>query len=160
MRTSVALLVSLVALGGSFAQAPNQAAKAVKRYGVEPNLDDYPQATPQETLASVLKAVDNNRIPYLVAQLADPQWVDERVRQVHGGKFEAMVEETAAKLANDRSSVKELRRFAQEGKWEVTGNTASAQVKDIKNHRVFMRKQDGRWFLESRQQPAQPAREK
>jgi hypothetical protein len=159
MRMVSAWLVGVVVVSGVVAQAP-KAGTAAKRYGVEPNLDDYPQSTPQEALASVLKAIDNNKIAYLLAHLADPKWVDERVQQIHGGKFEALVEETTSKLANDRSSVKELRRFLQEGKWEVTDNTASAQVKDIKNRQVYLRKQQGRWFLESRQQAQATAKEK
>jgi hypothetical protein len=74
---------------------------------------------------------------------------------MYNGKFAAFVEEATAKLANDRASVKELRRFLMEGTWEVSDTGATAQLKDVPNRRVFMRKIDGRWYLESRQQPTE-----
>ncbi len=150
----LALLVLLGFTSALVAQTPKDA-KPVKRYGVEPDLLAYPQSQPKETLGSVLKAIDGNQINYLLAQLADPQWVDQRVKDVHGGKFEAFVAETASKLAADRASIKELQRFLLEGEWEASDMAASAQLKDVPNRRVYMRKIDGRWFLESRQTPTE-----
>lgn len=154
MRTAVTFLAGLVCAAGLLAQAPkdSKASKLAKRYGIEVDLLEYPQATPQEALRSVLKAIDAGRINYLLAQLADPDWVDQRVKQLHQGKFDDMVEETRAKLANDKTSLKELRRFAEEGQWDITDTKATAQVKDVKD-RVYMRKLEGRWFLEQRKEP-------
>ena len=160
MRWLVFLLIGVGLAGELLAQAPKKDAKPTKRYGIEPNVELYGQSTPKETLASVLKAIDTNRIPYLLAHLADPQWVDKRVQQVHNGNFEALVEETTQKLSHDRTSVKELRRFLSEGTWEVSDTIASAQLKDVKNRRAYLRKVGDRWFLESRQQPQTTEREK
>ena len=159
MRGTLALLIGLVVAAGASAQAPG-APKASKRYGIEADLEDYPQATPKEALRSVLKAIEGNRINYLLAQLADPPWVDQQVKQVQGDRFDELVQETADKLAHDRSSVKELRRFLSDGTWEEAGDTASAQLKDVKSHRVYLRKLGGRWFLENRQQASAAGREK
>src|SRR5262249_10026156 len=160
MRTGVLLLIGIIGVNPLQAQAPKDAKPPAPRYGVEPNLENYPQGTPQETLGSVLKAIEANKINYLLAHLTDPPWVDQRVKQVHNGKFEEMVEETTNKLAHDRGTIKELRRFLTEGTWETSDATASAQLKDVKNRRVYLRKLEGRWFFESRQQPQQPAKEK
>src|SRR5438876_7020446 len=51
---------------------------ATTRHGVAPELKSFPQATPKEALASVLKAVEMKRFDYLLAQLAEPDWVDGR----------------------------------------------------------------------------------
>jgi hypothetical protein len=153
MRTIVALGAVLLCATGAFPQSPTET-KPAARYGVEPDLLDYPQAKPQDALASVLKAIEAGQIRYLLAQLADPTWVDQRVRQVHGGKFEAMVEETTSKLSNDRAGSKELERFSREGTWEVGGDRATATLKEVPNRQVFMRKLNGRWFLESRRESA------
>lgn len=127
--------------------------KAAPRYGVNADLETYPQATPKETLASVLKAVANKKIDYLLAQLADPDWVDMRVKEA-GGNFDDLVKDATAKLVADPTTVKELSRFLKEGEWEASDAAASCKLKDVKDHQVFMRKADGRWFLEQRQKPA------
>jgi hypothetical protein len=160
MRWAVLFLIGVGVLGHVHGQEPKKPAKPTTRYRIEPNVELYPQSTPKEALASVLKAIDGNRITYLLAQLADPQWVDRRVAQVHGGSFDGLVDETTQKLTHDRTSLKELRRFASEGMWEVADTTASVQLKDVKNHRVYLRKVGDRWYLESRQQPAEAEREK
>lgn len=151
MRAALTLLAGLAVAAGLTARAPDKAPKLANRYGVEVDQLDYPQAKPQEALASVLKAVEGGQVKYLVAQLADPDWVDKRVRDVHRGKFEDMVEETRAKFANDKSSIRELRRFVNEGKWDVKGAAASASLKDTKKQ-VFLRQLEGRWFLENRKE--------
>ena len=156
MRLAVAFLVGVVFVAGALAQQSKDA-KPARRYGIEPNLESYPQATPKEALASVLQAIDQNRVNYLLAQLADPDFVDRRVKAL-GGKFEELVRETTAKLADDPGAVKELRRFLKEGDWEERSDTASAQVKDLKDRRVFFRKIGGRWFFENRQKAEEEAR--
>jgi len=151
MRVAVALLAGVVCLSAGHAQDAKEG-KLAKRYGIEVDLEIYPQGTPKEALASVLKAIERKRIDYLLAHLADPEFVDMRVR-VLGGKFEELVKETTAKLAADPTAVKELGRFLREGQWEGDDATASAQLKDVKERRVYMRKLEGRWFLENRQKP-------
>jgi hypothetical protein len=146
---AIGLLV--VSVAGLLAQAPKDDGLA-RRYGVEADVRHYPQATPKEALASVLQAIDQKRIHYLVAQLADPQWVDERVQRP-GSSFDAVVRETTAKLGDNPDTVKELRRFLKEGEWEAGETNASASLKDVKNRRVYFRKVENRWFLENQQEP-------
>jgi len=62
-------------------------------------------------------------------------------------------EEMRDKFANDKTSLKELRRFVEEAQWDITDTKATGQVKDVKD-RVYMRKLEGRWFLETRKQGA------
>ena len=51
------------------------------RYGVPPNLDLFPQDTPQAALSSAVKAVEKGRIDYLAAHLIDPKFIDDRVAE-------------------------------------------------------------------------------
>ena len=81
MRIDRALLLGLLILA-----LPAQAARAAPRYGIDADLKSYPQGTPKEALASVLKAIDGKRFDYLVAQLADPTFIDDRIKRVHGGR--------------------------------------------------------------------------
>src|SRR5262245_6187996 len=123
MRGTVALLIALVCVPVTWAEQP------VKRYGVEPDLKAYPQATPKQALASVIKAVEDKRIDYLVAQLADPEWVDAHVKDLHGGKFEPMVKETTAKM--DELALKQLQRFAKDGVWDIDEKQTVVKLKDV-----------------------------
>ena len=118
------------------------------RHGVAHDPKTYPQATPQEALVSVLKAVENKRIDYLTAQLADPLFIDERVQRVFGGKFAEQVEDTASRF--DPSTTKLLARFLKDGEWKMEKDSASVHLKDVKDRAVFFRKVGERWYLQQR----------
>lgn len=142
-----------LALGLIFLVAGTTGAQtAAKRYGVDVNDAVFPQKTAKECLASVVKAIDGKRIDYLLAQLADPQFVDARVKAL-GGNFEELVKETNAKFAADPAAVKELRRFLKEGEWEEGEESTSVKLKDVKNRSVFFRKMTDRWYMENKQKP-------
>jgi hypothetical protein len=149
MRLAVAFLMAWVCLNSAEAQAP----KLDKRYGIEVDPENFSQKTPKDTLNSILKAVQMKKINYVVAHLADPAFVDKRVKEVHGGKFEEMVKETATQLMDSPDTLKQLRQFIKDGEWEEQDTTASAKLKDLKD-RVFLRKLEDRWFLENRKAPA------
>src|SRR5215471_10985827 len=53
--------------------------KSVSRYGIDLDTKSYPQNTPKDALGSVIKAVAEKQFEYLLAQLADPAFVDQRV---------------------------------------------------------------------------------
>jgi hypothetical protein len=152
MRMSLVLGLCLFAPGVLSAQAPKQE-EPVSRYGLFYMPRAYPQPTAKETLASVIKAMDDGKIDYLLAHLADPDFVDKRVKEVYGGKFDELVKETNMKLADNPASIKELRRFLKEGEWQGADATASVKLKDVTDRQVFLRKVGDRWFLENRQKP-------
>ncbi len=139
-RVLLVLLLATTVL----ADAPTQ------RYGVVADLKSYPQANPKETLASVLKAVDGKRYDYLLAQLADPDWVDGRVKSAAGG-FKEVMQETADRL--DPPRVKLLRRFLEEGDVETLDSTAVFRLKDVKDRVVRLHKQNNRWYLRHSNKP-------
>jgi hypothetical protein len=72
MRWATICLIGVCFLGQLHAQEPKKDTKSTTRYGIQPNVELYPQSTPKEALGSVLKAIDAGRLPYLLAQLADP----------------------------------------------------------------------------------------
>jgi hypothetical protein len=150
MRTYFSLWAVLLLAPAMVAQS-RQDDIPPSRYGVIQNLVKYPQADPKQALASVLKAIEDQRIDYLLAHLADPEFVDDRVKQVYGGKFDELVRETKTKLADYPASVKELERFAKEGEWQETKESAVAKLKDVKERQVFMKKVGNRWYFENKQ---------
>ena len=148
-RRCVMVAVIFVILGLCGATQPPQ--EAGTRYGIYSRLQDYPQGTAKETLASVLTALEESQVAYVLAQLTDPSFVDRRVSDIYGGRFEELVKEATAKLADNPNTIKELRRFLLEGQWQGTDTSASARVKDVKDHQVFLVKIGDRWYLENRQ---------
>jgi hypothetical protein len=74
MRPLLTLAAGLVLVTAAAAQDGPQ-----PRFDVLPNLDTYPQDTPQKTLAAVLAAFDRDRFDYVVAHLLDPEFVDARL---------------------------------------------------------------------------------
>lgn len=146
MRVALMVLIGAALAAGAEAQEAN---KLATRYGITADSDLYPQKTPKEALTSVLKALQAKKVDYLVAQLSEPGFVDQRIKSVHDGKFEEMVKEVTAKLLDDSDTVPQLRKFLKDGEWEEGDDTAFAKLKDSKD-RVFFRKLEGRWFLENR----------
>jgi hypothetical protein len=148
MRKVIALLICV--LNGMASVPALQGKDPPKRYGIEADFDSFPQQAPKPALESVIKAIDQKKIDYLLAHLADPAWVDNRVKTVHGGKFDSMVKETSDKFAKDPTAITDLRRILKEGEWKEEDTSASACLKDAKDSCVFLRKIEGRWFLEDR----------
>jgi hypothetical protein len=121
-----------------------------KRYGLFVDLRRYPQATPKETLASVVQAIVQRRFDYLLAHLGDPAEIDEEVRG-YGGDFDKLVAATRAKFTENPDAVKDLQRFLKEAEWEgAEGGTATARLKDVKDRQMVFRKAGARWYLQNR----------
>lgn len=115
------------------------------RYGIALDLKAYPQGTAKQTLTSLLKAVEAKRVDYVVAQLADPAFVDDRVKRLYGGRFEEQVEDTRARL--DPLTIKQLNRFLKDGDWQEGNERIAVRLKDEPRH-LYFKKDNGRWFLE------------
>lgn len=140
------LLAALIGVSGrTHAQA-----KTDRRFGIDYEPDNYSQKTAKEALASVVRAIDARKVDYLLAQLADPGYVDKRVQGL-GGNFRDLVKEMTERLAADPTMLKELKRFASEGEWEEGEDSATARLKDVKTRAVFFKKIDTRWYFENRQ---------
>jgi hypothetical protein len=162
MRKAAALLIGLALVSG-FARAQGDKKGIADRFGVPAERERYPQDTPQKALASVLRAIDNNQVDYLLAHLADPRFVDKRVGDHEAlypnldkprrqrAAFEKLVQVTEAHFREEPNLVKDLRRFSSVGEWEAKDKEASAKLKDLPSRRVFLRRVETGWVLEDRQ---------
>ena len=133
-----------------------------ERYKVVVNPVRYPQSTPEETMQSVGKALNDQDLVYLMAWLTDPDYVDSRVKPLmdkyQGGTederalvaFEELVNQIALHFERQPSLIQELRQFVTEGKWNM--ELKAIEVPDIQSRRVFLKEVKGRWVLENRQQ--------
>jgi hypothetical protein len=135
--------ISLLSLALFLAAADD--AKAI-RYGIAPDPVAFPQKTPQETLTSVLKAADAGRFDFLAAQLADPAFIDDRVRRLYAGRFADQVDDTRTRL--DAPTLALLRRFLKDGTWQINKESAVVTLKDVPDRLVAFRLLGSRWFLE------------
>jgi hypothetical protein len=142
------LALGLALLGASQLQA--QADDPPPRYGVLPNPRLYPQGSAKQTLASVIEAYENKRLPYVAAYLAAPGWVDQQVKDVYQGDFDAFVKAMSSKLADDPKVVEDMKRFLKEGEWEGGETTANVKLKDVKDRQMFFRKIGKNWYLENK----------
>jgi hypothetical protein len=152
------MTVTLLAFGGGLLAQPVKGPRG-ERYGISAVRDVYPQSTPQDTLASVVKAIDGRRMDYVLAQLADPDYVDQRVRDVHNGRFSGMVDEATEKLARDPGTVSRFRRYIREGEWDVQDSTAMVRLKDRPDIVAF-RKVGQWWYMDNRQRVPAETKEK
>jgi hypothetical protein len=152
MRMRLTFLLLVVLLTGRPARL--FADEVVQRYGVNADYKTYPQATPKETLTSLLKAVEDKRIDYVLAHLADPHWVEDRVKH-HDGKFDEVVKE-CRETKLDPSAVKQLRRLLQDGDWKVEEKTAEVNLKEVPDRSVRFYKVGDRWFMENGYRPEKP----
>jgi hypothetical protein len=73
------------------------------RYGLKVRDKQFPQATPKETLRSVLAAMEKGEYPYLVAHLLEPKFVDAAVED-RVKLYEAAAEIDLAKLRDYQRS--------------------------------------------------------
>ena len=149
MRGWIAFLLIVLCIPGSFATAG--ADEPVQRYGINADFKVYPQATAKEALASILKAVEDKRVDYVLAHLADPQWVDDRVKK-NGGKFEDLVKE-CKETKLDPVAIKQLGKFLKDGEWKVEEKTAEARLKDVSDRSVRFFKIGDRWYMENGYRP-------
>jgi hypothetical protein len=152
MRSSLAaaLLLSL-----SLAPAARGDKPAESRYGVKPDLMTYPQAAAKDALASVIKAVADKRIDYVVAQLADPDYIDDKVANRFGGKFDEQIEDTRIQM--NPATLKLFERFLKDGEW-VGGrgeDTECVRLKDVSDRCIYFRRVGGRWYLQNNNKPAE-----
>ena len=143
--------------------AQDEPKKVPPRYGFVYNPGLYPQKKPQDAIQSVIKAIDAKHVDYLLAQLAEPKFIDAQVAEykASGAKgdeeartyvaFRRLVADTVDYFVGDPLLVKELRLFARDAKWEIDEGVATGTLKGSPR-KVFLKQIGDRWFLENRQQ--------
>jgi hypothetical protein len=160
-----ALPMLAVGLLGFFSYAQDGVKKKVPpRYAFDVDDVTFPQKTPAEAMNSIVKAIDRRKVDYLLAQMADPlyvdYWVDQFRRDVKQGSeegkrllaFERLVRDTHTYYQNDPLIVKDLRIFAKDAKWDEKDDLAIGSVETVPARKVYLRKFGDRWFLENKQQ--------
>jgi hypothetical protein len=84
----------------------------------------------------------------------DPNLFNEQVKaEARMRAFKQVLRDVEAKLTEDTTSLKELRRFLREGELiSASAEAARITLRDVKDRQVFLKKAGERWFIENRQQ--------
>jgi hypothetical protein len=128
------------------AQEKKEKENVQTRFGVLPNVELYPQSEPKELLNSVVKALQQGRVEYLLAHLTDPSFIESRMRNSNAS-FSELVEVAKAKLKEDPDLYRSIRIIAREGELAEQGDVAMFSHKDFKDRKIFVVKIGQRWFI-------------
>jgi hypothetical protein len=160
--TRLAFVLGLLFIG-SATPAQDAKSKEPRRFGFDYDDLTFAQKTPADAMTSIAKAIDRKRVDYLLAQMADPNYVDywvERYKEDYPDKkelgkrllaFDRLVRETSEYFQNDPLIVRDLRVFAKEAKWEEKDDVATGTVESIPARKVFLKKIGDRWYLKNEQ---------
>jgi hypothetical protein len=163
-RKLLPLPILILCCALSVAQDEPKPKQTPPRFGFDADGLTYPQKTPKEAMASIVKALDRKRVDYLLAQLTDPAYVDYWVNRYKqdftAGKeegrrllaFDRLVRETGQYFENDPLIHQELRVFDKKAEWKDEDNLAVGTTGAVPARKVFLKKIGDRWFLENRQQ--------
>jgi hypothetical protein len=146
---SVALFVGLVLVLSATAQEKKE--NPATRYDVVGDAETYPQGSPKETLTSIAKAIERERIDYLLAHLADPQYVDAKVKDL--GKFRDLVDAVKAHFTEDAKRQREFLRLLKDGIIEAGGSEAKVTLKEVAGRQITLKQNGKRWFLDNPDAP-------
>lgn len=160
---SIFLLILLLA-GSATVWGQVQEADPFTRYKVPLDLRRYPQSAPEKALASVVQTINEGNFDYLMAQLADPDYVDGRVAEYKKGltgpdeardlvAFDKLAKEVRRHFQQDPTLAQELRRLAKEGKVDFPNKTAFIHLPNITSHGAMFKSIKGRWYLQNSRHP-------
>jgi hypothetical protein len=118
------------------------------RYGIAADLETYPQAHPQQTIRSVMKASLAGHLDYMMAQLLAPSQVDAKLK----GNAAAMRRLTSKSTAEGRRRISAaLGRHIEAGTWLVTRRRAWAQTEGLPD--LSLEKIGDRWYMHNVAEP-------
>jgi hypothetical protein len=147
MRFLSAMLAA--AIMTSFAATQEKNEPGPNRFDVIYDPGNYPQATPQEALGSVIKALGRDRYDYLVAHLLDPAFVDDQLKSEKTTPAQ-LSKSVKAHMEEDPELLKLMKRFLAEGDFSAGAERVTVSLKGVDDKQVFLRKVGQRWYMENR----------
>lgn len=147
MKNVMIVLFMMVGFAYDPIPSPAQNVKESGRYGIALDEASYPQNNPENLRKSLLKALNSDKIDYLLAHLAHPLFIDKNIREVHEGDFSKQVSETQEKLKNGLKSP--LESLLKNGNLESLDKTATIKDPTLKDFVIFMKLENNKWFMEN-----------
>jgi hypothetical protein len=155
----ILLLLAVLGFASNLQPAHAQEKKEIERvnprFTVIYNADVYPQAEPKETLESAIKAIERNRLDYLIAHLIDPAFIDLRMAETKA-TLDEMMAAVKTKMVDDPNLLKQFKLFLKEGDFADNGQgVITVTHKELKDRKLFLKKIGQRYFLQNeRTEPA------
>ena len=148
LTVAVVTVLSLLPAAGFAAEEkpkPKDQQNLDRRYGIDVNLEKYPQDEPKESLRSIIKAAKAGDFEYLLAHLASPTQMDKRL-----DNDETQLKGLAKQLAGNKAEamINGLTRHLNQGTWDIQDELAWSEA-DGQND-VSLEKIGKRWFLHNR----------
>ena len=172
MRFAIAVLICGL---GSAALGQEKKPDAPPRYGVTAELELYPQTSPKQAMITITKAIQRNRMDYLIAHLVDPAFIDAKFVQFYRVKFnrtptddrehpdrekrtkeafEAMLKEIGTHMADDPKRSIYFDKLLKDGTIDAAGGTkATVTHREVPGMVLTLRQVDGRWYLANENEP-------
>jgi hypothetical protein len=188
MRPHIAVAVVLVSIGAAAAQDVPPRFDVI--YNPDLYKQDTPQETLNAVLGAIARDRYDYVIAHLLdpafveARLGTNRAYFERVAAeqiastgggagLKGADLELRIRDVATRLAfkdlgrrireklgDEPDNLKDMKRFARDGQFQVAGEAATASLKDVKDRAIYFKKANDRWFLENRKEDtAPPAKE-
>lgn len=124
-----------------------QAVKESGRYGIPIDEAAFPQNSPENLRKSLLKALESDKIDYMLAHLAHPAFIEKNVREVHEGDFSKQVSETKEKLKNGLKTP--LETLLKKGKLESSEKAGTIKDPTLKDFVIHMKLENNKWYMEN-----------
>lgn len=113
-----------------------------ERYRIVVSDDVYPQATPRDTVASIMDALETSNARYVMAHLVSPTQVDQRLR----GDVQALEKLISGMTpAKSQHLLDQLDQHLAEGEWRIGRRYAASKVDGLPD--VTLEKIGDRWFM-------------
>lgn len=147
MKNMMIVLFMMVNLATIQNHIQAQAVKESGRYGIAVDDAAFPQNTPENLRKSLLKALESDKIDYMLAHLAHPAFIEKNVREVHEGDFSKQVSETKEKLKNGLKTP--LETLLKTGKLESSEKAGTIKDPALKDFVIHMKLENNKWYMEN-----------
>lgn len=113
-----------------------------ERYRIVVSEDFYPQGTPEDTIRSIINAIENSNARYVLAHLVSPSQVDERLRSDVRELENLVAQMTPAK---SHHLLVQLDEHLLDGEWKTGSRFASCQTEGLAE--LMFERIGDRWFM-------------
>jgi lambda repressor-like predicted transcriptional regulator len=131
---AVALLVT--------ASAAAEEANPNLRYGIPVDPTHFSQDGAQQTVRSIVRALDDGKVSYMLAHLIAPEDIDAKLKFDRAALRRLAGKATAASTEKLRNALVD---HLEQGRWIIKGGRALSEVQDRAD--LTLERVGGRWYM-------------
>ena len=118
------------------------------RYGIPIDPTHFSQDGAQQTVRSIVKALDDGKVAYMLAHLISPEDVDAKLKLDRAALLRLADKATAESTAKLRDA---LVVHLQQGRWIIKGSRALSEVRERAD--LTLERIGGRWYMHNVPRP-------